>query len=339
MKKIYLIISFINFIVFAYPQFFKGIIQEVSSNNKLSFVSIYLDGTTVGTNSDVNGYFELDISKNKNLPITISALGYYSVTLNEYSTNKVEIIYLTPKDYQINEVLISAKYKNRNKKNMKLFKNEFIGKTQNASECEILNENEILFSYDPGGDTLRIYSSKPILINNKALGYHLTYYLDKFEYCKSSKEITIRGNCIFKDDLLEMDDSLKEITTEKRKEAYQGSRMHFFRSLWGGDITSSNRYLMRDSNNVKLDYYDLVTVKGRLIEGKDGPEIQYYKYLKSIGKIYIWYLKNKEYSYIDVSKEVFFDKRGYYDPFDIIWYNDMSKQRMADQLPFDFTLN
>jgi len=114
--------------------------------------------------------------------------------------------------------------------------------------------------------------------------------------------------------------------------------MHFFRSLWSGDITNSKRYSIQDSNNVKLDYHDLVIQKGSLVASKNGPVMQYDKYLKNIGKIYIWYPKKKQFSNIEVSKEVFFDKRGYYDPFDIIWYGDMAKQRMADMLPFDYTL-
>jgi len=339
MKRICLIIILINYLTIAYPQLFKGIVKEKSSNNNLGFVSIYFDGTTIGTVSDINGNFELDISKNRNLPITISALGYYSVTLNEYSVDKTQIVYLLPKEYELNEVIISAKNKINNKGNIKIFKKEFLGNTSNAHECEILNENDILFGHSIGKDTLKAFSSKPILVHNKVLGYHLTYYLDKFEYCKASKEITIRGNCIFKDDSVSLTDSIIKITEENRRQAYLGSRMHFFRSLWSGDITNSKRYSIQDSNNVKLDYHDLVIQKGSLVASKNGPVMQYDKYLKNIGKIYIWYPKKKQFSNIEVSKEVFFDKRGYYDPFDIIWYGDMAKQRMADMLPFDYTLN
>jgi len=338
MKKTCLIIVLLNCISIAYPQFFKGTVLEESTNNKLSFVSVYFDGTTVGTTSDVNGYFELDISKSNNLPITVSALGYYSVTLNDYSATNTQIIYLTHKEYQINEVLITGKNMDKNRKSLKLFKSEFLGKTPNALECEILNENDILFSYDVGRDTLKAYSSKPIQIHNKALGYYLTYYLDKFEYCKTSKEITIRGNCIFRDDSLSLTDSIKKITDENRKQAYLGSRMHFFRSLWSAEITNSKRYSVQDSNNVKLEYGDLVIQKGDLLASQKGPDKRYKKYMRNKGKLYIWYPKKKQFSTIEVTKEVFFDKRGYYDPFDIVWYGDMAKQRLAEQVPYDYTI-
>jgi hypothetical protein len=107
MKKILFIIILINFFDLSYSQVLKGYVKEISTENKISFVSVYFNETTVGTITNADGYFELDITKHHNLPVTVSALGYRSVTLNEYSINKIQFIYLTPMEYELDEVVIT----------------------------------------------------------------------------------------------------------------------------------------------------------------------------------------------------------------------------------------
>lgn len=85
---------------------------------------------------------------------------------------------------------------NEKKKELKNPKNEFIGTTANANDCIILNEQDITFNYDSDKDTLRAYALKPLLIENKALGYKITYYLDIFEYYKG-KETTFFVGILF----------------------------------------------------------------------------------------------------------------------------------------------
>jgi len=89
-------------------------------------------------------------------------------------------IYLSPKIQELNEFVVKAK--GNWKTHFRIFKREFLGETENASDCYILNEHDIRLSYNSDSSTLRAFASKPILIHNKALGYSITYYLDKFKY-------------------------------------------------------------------------------------------------------------------------------------------------------------
>ena len=100
MKRIILLLLLINLFQGGHAQFVHGIVHDKSDNSKIGFASIYINGTSVGTNSDQNGYFELDISKYGSLPLTISALGYYSVTLADFSREKPIEVYLTPKMFE-----------------------------------------------------------------------------------------------------------------------------------------------------------------------------------------------------------------------------------------------
>ena len=72
----------------------------------------------------------------------------------------------------MNDVVINGKSLAREReRNLNLFREAFLGTTANAEECEIINENDITFNYDSDRDTLKAFASKPIIINNMALGY------------------------------------------------------------------------------------------------------------------------------------------------------------------------
>lgn len=90
--------------------------MDNSDHNKINFASIYINGTSVGINSDQNGDFELDLTRYGSMPLTISALGFYSVTITDFSAEKPMVIYLTAKTFELKEVIIVAKSLDKEKK-------------------------------------------------------------------------------------------------------------------------------------------------------------------------------------------------------------------------------
>jgi len=82
------------------------------------------------------------------MPITISILGYYSVTLSEHSSNKMYDIYLSPKMNELNEVVIKGK-KGKWETYLRIFKREFLGETETAMECNILMKKTCVFLITP----------------------------------------------------------------------------------------------------------------------------------------------------------------------------------------------
>jgi CarboxypepD_reg-like domain len=331
-KKIISFLLIINFCPFGYSQIIRGTILDKSNDSKISFASIYLSGTFDGTQSDLNGNFELDISKNASKPLTISSIGYTSVTLTVFSTDKPLIIYMTPKVYEVKEIVISSKsLVKRRMANLNLFKNVFLGTTGNARHCEIINENDITFNYDSDRDTLKAFASKPIIIYNKSLGYKITYYLDRFEYYKKDRSLFFAGNLIFNEDLA-IDDTHEKLYERRRKEAYLGSRMHFFRALWADNLESSG-FSVKNSTDKYLKYKDIVE------DSQQDTLNKHSKFLKYNGKLSIFY--NTRSSNITFLKEkVGFDKDGYYDQTNICisWEGEMMDQRVGDMLPYTYKL-
>jgi len=278
------------------------------------------------------------------MPITISLVGYYSVTLSEHSTSIENKIYLSPKINELDEVLVTAKAGNRNR-DLRIFKREFLGETENAGKCDILNENDLRFSFNSDSGLLRAFSLNPIIIHNRALGYTITYYLDKFEYeYKRDKNNALTetfimlGNYLFEDDLLMLHESAIREVEERRKNAYLGSRMHFFRLLYQGNLqqTGANGILLSDNSAISEGFSisSVTTINANsLVIRKDSIS----KYLINEEKLYIKY--QMKYSQLDINVvSVYFEKNGYFDPLEVTFAGYMSRQRIGDLLPFEYTL-
>ena len=331
MRKFILLITFINFHIVAYNQVINGTIKDSKTDSTICFATIYFSGTFVGTTSDTEGNFKLDVSKNVLMPLTISSIGYYSVNLTDYLTDKPLIIYLEPKVFKINEVSVSAKSLKRKRKiYLRFFKNEFLGKTANARSCVILNEKDITFNYGSERDTLKAFALKPILIYNKALGYKITYSLDKFEYYKKSKSFSYIGNIFFNEDF-STEETNMELYEKRRNITYLGSRMHFLRALWANDLKSSG-FEVKNSDNKSFKYENIVI--NEISNSKDAHNM-YKKFIVSPYNLNIYY--HSDISYIVFRKpKVYFEETGYYDYSGITWLGEMLKKRVGDTLPLDY---
>jgi hypothetical protein len=326
MKKILLLILLANHLSFLFSQIIQGTILDKQTKEKIVYAAVYFSGTYNGTYSDQDGNFKLDISKNSSMPLSISAVGYYSFTLNNFASGKPMTIYLIPKIYDLSEVVIKSKSLARERRlNLQLFKNIFLGQTYNAFQCKILNENDITFNYGNDRDTLRAFASKPLQIINSALGYKITYFLDKFEYDRKNRTFSFKGQILFNEDVAE-NLSQKQSYDLQRKDVYLGSRMQFFRNLWADNLKTAE-FVVQNLSGENLNYKKLVFEKNRNNKYLTYPENLILTY-KSDFKSYIVFLKDT----------VFFDGTGYFDASCISWEGDMALQRIGDLLPYEYIL-
>ena len=346
MRKFILLILLINFNIVAYNQVIKGTVLDKQTHNKISSAIVYFSGTFVRTNTDKKGKFELDLSKFVTMPITISASGYNSVTLTIVSPEKPVLIYLKPKENKLKpDVSNSSADDKKGEKNLRLFKNTFLGTTPNARNCQIINEKDIEFI--SCSDTLKALSMKPILVDNKALGYSLTYFLDKFELYKKNNTFSFSGNIFFKEDLTE--ENKKEFYEVKRRETYDESVMYFFRSLWK-DALDSNGFVVKNMEDNLLSYDEIVIQKDSLskylICHLDLPEKsqtdspQGYNIFRKKEMIYDkrGKLDPACFSIPFLINDIYFDKNGYFDSSGIKWEGRLAKQRVADLLPYEYSI-
>ena len=308
----------------SYGQFINGTVYDQKTHEAIISASVYFNGTFKGTLTDKDGNFRIENPKGTQMPLIISALGYYSATITDYSASKPVIVNLAPKLFELNEIVVSAKSHSwKRKQNLVVFRQEFLGRRGNALNCKILNEDDIKFKYD-SNDTIKAWAIKPLTIENKALGYMITYYLDKFEFSLHDSSFFFQGNIQFSEDMIN-NESKRLYFEKKRKLAYEGSRMQFFRALWIDGLNAAG-FTVKNPANETLD------AKRIVIQDASGK-----KYLKNPSNLSICYYSRTASSVLIMLREkVFFDDSGYYDPAGIRWEGTMAQQRIADWLPYEY---
>jgi len=332
MKKLIAIVFVICVSLLSFGQTINGVVIDKKTKEKVCFATIYFDKTFVGTTSDIDGIFSLKIPQNNKMPLVVSSIGYYSVTLSDFSLEDTITIHLTPKEYEIMEISVKDKsLVRKRKKYLRLFKSQFLGNTKNGVKCDILNEKDISFNYKSAKDTLKAFASKPLEIINYALGYKILYYLDKFEYCNQDQTFQYLGNIIFKEDLAKLDTN-SLACFRNRKDAFLGSRMHFFRSLWENSL-EANGFSIRNKYGEELITSKFVFRVNPDLLSSDAGEKKFITYSKPLTIYY----------YTDLSvlsigrKRVFFDEGGYFDV-GLFWEGYMAKKRIGDKLPYEYVL-
>ena len=323
MKKYILVFLFVISNLVSYTQVLRGTVYDDKTKSTIPFASVYFNGTYSGTTSNKEGYFELDRSNYPSMPVTISAIGYYSITLSNVLNQELRQIYLKPKEYELKGTLVKSKsLVSKRKRYLALFKDEFLGITNNARECSILNEKDITFNYDSNIDTLKAFALKPIIIENRSLGYTITYYLDKFEYYRMKEAVFFSGSIFFREHKSTVE--MQKQFLEKRKNAYLGSKMHFFRTLLNKNLKAQGFTILDpDYKNLKVE--DIVV--------RDSANNNYLYYPSRFN---IWN-KNRPTNIRFLKKYVYFDKTGYFDPSGILWNGYMGEERIADWLPYEYS--
>ena len=314
-------------LTFSFPlqgQILRGVVLDEQSGDPIDFASVFFSGTFVGTTTGQNGAFELDISKYRNRPLSISAVGYYPRTISDLDPARSLQVSLRPRVFEIEEVSITTKSLVRKRKAcMRTFIREFIGTSSNAQRCYILNEEDITFNYASDKDTLKAYASRPLQILNLSLGYEISYHLERFEYARKTQTTLYTGDIIFNRDL---GDNEKDRVKFRRRRAaaFTGSCSHFFRCLWAGELEDSGFYIRKAKDGEYLGYADLVL-----------EDIHGQKYLVSFEDLDIDYFENPSHASF-IKNRVYFEADGYYDPIAVIWSGDLARQRIADFLPYEY---
>jgi hypothetical protein len=326
MKRLTVLFLFILSYFSGFSQILRGRVIDAETKKEIVYANVFLNSTTIGTLTDQSGQFALTVTGNENLPVAVTAIGYYSELLTGYSADKPLLVLLHSKTYELGEVVVKSKrtWKERTRRssNMTTFRKEFLGGSANALRSKILNENDIIFQ-NADNNTLKAWSPRPLIIKNDALGYEIVYYLDTFEYSPSGESVKIYGNYIFRD--VVTDGSAKEKAENRRRLAYLGSTMHFFRSLWNNNLDSAG-YIVKDNDNNVLHGY---TIAGKEYAGG--------RYVIARGEVNIFYYSLSNGTVFTLLKDsAYFDKSGYFDPVAINWSGVMAKQRIADLLPFDY---
>lgn len=216
----------------------------------VSSASVFLSNTSVGVITADDGSFTINPFPEGRYDLVVSCLGYevYTISLSSLSLPDFLEITLKPRVQELQEVIVASYEKNGWAKWGKLFMERMLGNTPNAFDCKLLNKEVVKFRYNKKTAILHAYSEEPLRIKNAALGYDLQYDLVDFEYNFATKIFFYEGYPLFRE--MPYKRISQYLRWEKnRATSYDGSILHFMRSLYRNTLTAEGFQLRRVIRN------------------------------------------------------------------------------------------
>lgn len=193
--------------------------------------------TTYGAVSDAKGRVQLKVPQAITEDMLITHINYevQNLVYTRYQRlSKGDTIWLVPNNFDVSEIVVTARRNSKWKRNYKKFKKVFLGKDKNAEKCQILNPEVLRFSEEDG--TLMATAVDLLQIQNDFLGYEINYFLTRLSIeADGSSEYV--GKAIFKD----IATAANQKTVDKnRLKTYQNSPKFFFFNLIQNTLAASN---------------------------------------------------------------------------------------------------
>ncbi len=313
-----------------YPQNLeiRGRVVDAETREPLVGVSVFFDGTSIGTVTDMNGQFVLASRLRMTAPVIIQYLGYETRVLYEPEAD-MGVLLLSPQPVELEEVVLEPDTWSRRKKE-RVFLKEFLGDSPIGRRCEIRNLETVRMYYSASQNSLQAFPSEPLIIVNRTLGYILTYDLQSFkavfdpwsEDDLGTLSVTFAGLVRFS----AMEEDPRKYDRNRLK-AYRGSILHFMRAL-------------RDDNLLNEDFglyfKSLPTARDKVLQllpNENGlTEVVLRK--NTIDILY----DRKDQSFMQKNDDRFYiDGYGNYGPTNsILFGGTIGSQRVGRMLPLDY---
>nr|WP_299342516.1 carboxypeptidase-like regulatory domain-containing protein [Allomuricauda sp.] len=327
-RSIFLTVVFAVFsIVFCSGQtLISGYVKETGTEQPLIGASVFFDGTTLGTVTNRNGFFELKKREEMTATLVVSHIGYKTALFDSVQAN-MGVVYLKPKLIELNEVVLEEDIWDRKKK-MRIFLREFLGETRAARETTIANPQDLILHYSNSEKTMYAFANVPLQIKNEYLGYEINYVLENFKLIFSNSEkLDPKIERTFNTGKSFFVDKKGAKSIRRRKKVYQGSTLHFMRSLYQKKLKEESFKVYR--NAFETDSYSVLLLEhsktGIALVSCKEKEL-YITYLDSFGSL------------MKMEGNVFFiDSFGNHtSKKPILFGGDMGTKRIADLLPLDY---
>lgn len=203
-----------------------------ASGAPLPGASVYLSGTTRGAAAGADGRFAIEAVAPGAYRLVASLVGYTAaaedVTLRPGARLEVPLR-LVPSTLDLGAVRVEAERDRNWERKLAWFTRVLLGETANAAHTRILNPEVLTLRRRWG--TLHAEAAAPLVIENRALGYRLTYDLVEFE--AGASRVRYHGDERF-EELAPADSTEAARWAAARERAYRGSQRHLLRSLLAG---------------------------------------------------------------------------------------------------------
>ncbi|GAB0155751.1 hypothetical protein CHRYSEOSP005_10130 [Chryseobacterium sp. Alg-005] len=227
MKKSIFLFLFLYPLYVTVAQVIKGTVVN-DADQRIPNVNIYLDGTKIGTTSQEDGSFSLNLPSKSSGNIVFQKENFETFATNSAAIVNKTLKVVLIKSYEIEEVRIVPYTEEAYRNYISYFLNNFIG--HDKENVKIKNQRSLKFAYDKVHNTLKVKAPKTLIIENKNLGYEIEYNLISFSADFKTNLLNYSGTSFFKETK----------NTDKvrlnRMNAYEGSLLHFFRSIYENKV-------------------------------------------------------------------------------------------------------
>jgi hypothetical protein len=339
-----------------------GKISDSQTGEALPFCNVFINNTTIATTTDLDGNYKLERIPEGEFEIGFSFIGYQSqqkpasIKPGSQLTFNINLVSL---EQELSDVEIKASRDRAWERELRKFKSYFLGSDEMAAKCEILNPWIIDFPADNTANNFRAEAMQPIEIENRALGYLLTFDLKLFQF--TPNYYIISGATRFTD-LEAPNESIKAEWESKRLETYLKSPSNMFRSMLTNSHNQEGFFLYGDkvggseNRNLRSDIFANELGKSvveynpeNLVQPGRRPG-EYRIFLK--GRVEIHY--EKGYSTVNTYKDApypisWIEVNGNYvtvnsngmiiNQKDVTFSGDMDKRKISSLLPLDYEPN
>ncbi len=247
--KVYFLLTFLLiFSALQAQEIVEGTVNDVKTKAPLEFANVYFNGTTIGTQTDEKGYFKFTNPPVGAGKMVISYLGYqtfqFDVKIDPTKPLKLAID-LTPIENLLADVEIKSKRDKSWERTLKNFQEQFFGDSPNRGKCTIMNAWAIDFENDKDG-ALVATASRPIEIENRALGFRIYFDLKNFTYSKS--QVRVLGTNRF-EELKPADEKERKRWISNREQTFNRGSRQFFRKLFMNQFDQAGYIIYRMEQN------------------------------------------------------------------------------------------
>lgn len=373
LKQVYtLMFIFCASILYA-QNVFKGIVTDEGSKPIVHAI-IYVDGSTLKTETGENGEFEINLPNGQYNLIVRADLFENFIQSVDSKQNQFIKITLESEKILLQETVVHSMSKEDWKYYLQIFLKLFLGSNEAAKKCKIENEKDLRFSYDKTTKELRATSKNPLIITNNYLGYKIEYDLVDFNLSYKSNYVLTLGTAFYTE--LKAGTKQTKKWQENRRKSYLGSVNHFMKAIYDNRLQEEGydvKRLIRKENPAYLKFKEEMLPGGR-IEGKVPPKIITYlvnekvpydslkitegkhQYLHFKGLYSVEYTKEKEdmdyakqngQHYISNQLSIFalkddllkIEENGtYYHPANLVVEGYWSWEKIANMVPMDYKI-
>lgn len=207
-----------------------GRVVDAETGLPLPGAHVYVAASTMGTTTDAEGRFLLRPVPLGAQRVRVSMMGYEAAERDTLLTRPAPYrlaVRLKPAVVEVGRLTVDAERDSKWRKRLATFDRLFLG-TSALAERSVIQNPEVLDFETRWWGRFEAEAARPLVVENDALGYRLTYFLRAFR--ESGARLHWDGDPLF-EALAPADSAQAAAWKSARRAAYRGSLRHFLRAL------------------------------------------------------------------------------------------------------------